>query len=242
MTDRYSDVFSDKQTVMFVFAHPDDAEIYAGGTISRLSADGKRVIVVKMTSGNKGSRQEQVTEKELADIRRSEDSKAMEIMGVAESDNVYLDLGDGSIEDSIENIGKVAKLIRTYKPEILITHNPEHVIIRHSKNTNWVNHRDHMNTGKITTYAAYPYSRDLLFFPEHFEEEGIDSHSVTEFLYVDYYGHEDEISIEITEQYDSKVSAIAAHSSQYSLEDAKGSADFLPRINSREKTMKSSDT
>lgn len=41
---------------MFVFSHPDDAELYSGGLIARLSDSGKRVRVVKVTGGDKGSR------------------------------------------------------------------------------------------------------------------------------------------------------------------------------------------
>lgn len=61
MKDSYPEIFATKTKVMFVMAHPDDAEIYAGGTIARLVADGKTVRIVKMTSGNKGSRQEKTT-------------------------------------------------------------------------------------------------------------------------------------------------------------------------------------
>lgn len=48
---------------MFVFSHPDDAEIFAGGTIARLVADKKEVAVVKMSMGNKGSGQTKTTER-----------------------------------------------------------------------------------------------------------------------------------------------------------------------------------
>ncbi|MBI1811771.1 MAG: PIG-L family deacetylase [Nitrospirae bacterium] len=58
LTDSYQRIFSKKNRILAVFAHPDDAELYAGGTIARLTQDGKIVRVVKVTSGNRGSRQE----------------------------------------------------------------------------------------------------------------------------------------------------------------------------------------
>lgn len=212
---------------MVVFAHPDDAEIYAGGTIARLTTDGKTVRSVKMTSGGKGSKQEKISEEDLKKLRRSEDTKAMEILGIKSEDNVYLEIGDGQVENDLDTIAKLVYQIRQFKPDLIMTHNPENVIIRFDESEGWVNHRDHRNTGKSTIDAAYPYSRDLNFFPEQFADEGIESHSVTEFLIVDSFGHPDLINIDVTETLDKKVQSIAAHSSQYSLKAAKESAAFF---------------
>ena len=73
--DFFSEVFSGKKKVMFVYAHPDDAEMYSGGTIARLKKEGFEVRHVKMTMGNKGSRQEDYSEVELAEIREPEDER-----------------------------------------------------------------------------------------------------------------------------------------------------------------------
>ena len=80
---------------MFVYAHPDDAEMYSGGTIARLKKEGFEVRHVKMTMGNKGSRQEKYTEAELAKIRETEDEVGLEVLGLTPKDSVNLDLGDG---------------------------------------------------------------------------------------------------------------------------------------------------
>jgi LmbE family N-acetylglucosaminyl deacetylase len=50
MKDSYDNIFGNKKKIMFVFAHPDDAEIYCGGTISRLVEDGKKVKLVLKSS------------------------------------------------------------------------------------------------------------------------------------------------------------------------------------------------
>ena len=47
--DSFTDIFSDKKKVMFVYAHPDDAEMYSGGLIARLIKEGIEVLHVKMT-------------------------------------------------------------------------------------------------------------------------------------------------------------------------------------------------
>jgi len=229
LTDSFDNIFKEKNKVLVIMAHPDDTELYAGGTVARLIKSGQEVRVVKMTFGNKGNRQQAISEKELGEIRLKEDKAAMKVFGVKEENNIYLNLPDGGVEYHLENIGLVAKQIRLFKPELIITHNPEHKIIRFAKDVNWVNHRDHFNTGNIAIDAAYPYGRDRLFFPEHFQDKNAASHACTEFLLVDFYEHPDSIQIDVTDQLDIRIKAHASHSSQYSLQQAKESADFFTK-------------
>jgi len=230
MLDRYKEIFASKNRIMVVFAHPDDAELYAGGTIARLIADGKQVRVVKMTSGGKGSRKEKISEQDLAALREREDRKAMQVLGVEEKNNVYLRLADGGVDNSLEIIEKVAFQIREFNPQIIITHNPEDVVIRFAQGESWVNHRDHRNTGLSVIDAAYPYSRDLSFFTSQFNTPGLVPGSVNEFLLVDYYDHPDVVEIEMGEFVDKRVKAHACHSSQYDLKAAWASADFFTLV------------
>ena len=228
----FKQIFENKQKVMFVFSHPDDAEIYAGGTIARLVAEGKEVRVVKMTLGNKGSRQEKITEHELMEIRKREDTASMQVLGIKPENNIYLLLNDGEVNNSMQTIEKLVKQIREFKPDLIVTHNPEDVFIRFNKNENWINHRDHRNTGLSVMDAAYPYSRDILFFPEHFSDEKLQSHTTVEYLLVDYYDHQDQIYIDITETLDAKVKALEQHSSQYSKEHAKSLSEYITKVES----------
>ncbi len=233
MQDSYDSIFANKESVLFVFAHPDDAEIYCGGIIARLIADGKKVKLVKMTAGNKGSRQEQVSEAQLAQTREEEDRLALQILGLQESDSENLHFGDGEVENSLHTIEKLVAVIRSFKPDLVVTHNPEKVLIRDSGGDFYVNHRDHRATAVSVVDAAYPYSRDLLFFPQQIKD-GLQSHTVTEFLFVDSWGDQDSISIEITDFERQRTAAIACHSSQYSAEKAQASSDyFAPEIEGR---------
>ena len=90
IVDSYEKVFGDKKRIMAIFAHPDDLELYCGGTVARLIADGKKVSSIKMTSGEMGSRQEKVTKEELLAIREREDSASMAVLGIIPVCNVYL--------------------------------------------------------------------------------------------------------------------------------------------------------
>ncbi len=225
MQDAFEKVFNNKKRVLIVTAHPDDAEIFAGGTMARLIASGIQVRSVKVSSGECGSRQEQITQEELKKTRVQEDKASMKLLGLKDEDTVYLDCGDGKIEDNLDIIGKIAFQIREFKPDLIITHNPEDVIIRFAKDVNWINHRDHRNTGIVTTYAAYPYSRDNLFYPEQLKE--VSPHICSEFLFVDYYDHPDVVGIEVTDFVEKRIQAHASHASQYTVEHAKDSADFF---------------
>lgn len=245
-TDSYQKIFGNKKRVLVVMPHPDDTELYCGATVACLIQSGKRVRVVKMTLGDRGCKQEKISQKQLRKTREREDKVAMRILGIKDEDNIYLGIGDGEIEHDLETIGKVAYQIRLFKPELIITTNPEDIIIRFDKDINWVNHRDHRHTGRIAVDAAYPYARDLLFFPEHFKKRNhtvssitndtVSSHACTEFLFTDVYGHPDLVYIDVTDYIDYRTKALAAHSSQYSLKHAQESTDFftkLPQYGSR---------
>lgn len=229
IVDSYKRIFSNKQRILVVTAHPDDLELYCGGLVSRLMSDGKMVRSVKMTSGDMGSRGQKISSVDLKNLREKEDMAAMEVLGVKPENNIYLRLPDGGIENTAYNIGLVAEQIRLFRPELIITHNSENQIVRWNAEESWVNHRDHRTTGQITIDAAYPYSRDLLFFPKHFENPAAASWSCTEYLIVDSYNHPDSIFIDVTEHVATRIEAHAKHSSQYSPSAAKDSADFFTK-------------
>src|SRR3972149_7849049 len=224
--DSFSEVFSTKKKVMFVYAHPDDAEMYSGGTIARLKKEGFEVRHVKMTMGNKGSRQEKYTEAELAKIRETEDEVGLEVLGLTPKDSVNLDLGDGQMATDIATISKLVREIRAFRPDIIVTHNPEKVLVKDDNGEFYVNHCDHRHTAIAVVDAAYPYSRDNLFFPEQIKD-GLSPHIVTDFLFVDSWGDPDLVQFDVTDFYDQKANAISCHKSQYSEEKARGAANYF---------------
>src|SRR5678809_1395274 len=105
-----------------------------------------------------------------------EDTASMHSLGITDENNVYLRYEDGAVEYTIDLIKDLSRQIRLFQPDLVITHNPENKIIRFAEGVNWINHRDHKNTALATVDAVYPYSRDLLHFPEQLQEEGAKSH------------------------------------------------------------------
>jgi len=104
-------------------AHPDDAELSMGGTIAKLTKNKYRVGIVDLTKGEMGTRGS-------AQIRKKEAEEAAKILNVKVRKN--LSIPDGNIKLNDENIKKVVKVIRKYKPEIIFApyindRHPDHI-------------------------------------------------------------------------------------------------------------------
>jgi LmbE family N-acetylglucosaminyl deacetylase len=158
----------DKKVLMVIAAHPDDPEFGAGGTVAKWVGEGWQAIYVICTNGDKGTPDLSMTSEKLAKIRDHEQRNAARILGV--SDVVFLGHPDGGLVDGPEFRGELVRLIRKYRPDIVITHDP---------NRKYMGHHDHRITGIVSMDAIFPYSRDHLFYPEH-KAEGLMPHKVGE--------------------------------------------------------------
>jgi len=75
---------SDRATIVFFHAHPDDEAIFSGGTIARLARDGHRVVVVMATSGGLGRADGAPgSGADVAALRERELADACSLLGVA---------------------------------------------------------------------------------------------------------------------------------------------------------------
>jgi LmbE family N-acetylglucosaminyl deacetylase len=186
--------------VMAIMPHPDDAEFGAAGTIARWIREGKESTYVVCTNGDKGSSDPDMTSERLAEIRRQEQTEAARILGV--KDIVFLDYPDGWLEDTPAFRGQLVRLIRKYRPDVVMTTDP------HRK---YMWHRDHRITGVVALDAIFPYARDRLSYPEHIAE-GLKTHHVRE-IYL-WGAEEPDTFMDITETFDLKLAALACHTSQ----------------------------
>ena len=92
-------------------AHPDDVELSCGGTILKEINNGKTVAIIDLTKGELGTRG-------TAQTRATEASNAASILGVSFRDN--LGFSDGFIVNDKAHQLEVIKLIRHYKPEVVL--------------------------------------------------------------------------------------------------------------------------
>ena len=186
--------------ILVIAAHPDDAEFGAGGTIARWVKEGRQVVYVVCTSGEKGTSDRTMNPELLARIREREQESAARLLGVREV--VFLRLPDQGLEDTLEFRKTIVRAIRAYRPETIVTSDPYRRYI-------W--HRDHRITGQVTLDAVFPFARDHLSYPDLLEE-GLEPHKVTEML---LFGSEDiNYRSDITTTFDLKVAALRCHASQ----------------------------
>jgi len=102
--------------ILSIHAHPDDAEILAGGTLSLLVKAGHDVTIVSMTPGDCGSAEH--SPDEIAAIRRSEAAAAAKLIGASYLCAEFRDL---AIFNDDQGRRRVTELLRAQRPDIVLT-------------------------------------------------------------------------------------------------------------------------
>ncbi|MHA2252483.1 MAG: PIG-L deacetylase family protein [Candidatus Kariarchaeaceae archaeon] len=134
---------SEKKTVIALFAHPDD-ELGAIGTLANHAERGDRVIMAWTTSGELTTHLADLSPEDTKKERVRHGDEIVNIVGGEKA--IFLDLGDGYIENTREQRIAVAKMYVEEKPDAVIT---------------WgfsSNHSDHKNTG-IMALEAIKFAR-----------------------------------------------------------------------------------
>lgn len=187
-------------TAMVIVAHPDDAEFLCGGTVAKWCAQGWTVRYVLATSGDKGTHDSAFTSQQLAATREQEQRDACKVLRV--KDVIFMGYPDGFLRPDAEFRGEMVKLLRTYRPDVVITWDG----FRQG-----FNHSDHRAVGIAVRDAVYPAVRDHLFYSEH-AADGLEAHQVNELLLAgtdeaDYF-------VDISDYLETKLEAVLCHSSQ----------------------------
>ena len=186
---------------MVIFAHPDDAEIGAGGTAAMWSSKECEVTYVQCTSGSSGSNDKKMTSKKITQIRLDEQKSAADVIGV--KNFINFEFPDGALESDRTFLCQMVEVIRKYRPEVVMTHDPFRI--------NGFQHRDHRITSITVQDAIYPYARDHLHFPNQIEK-GLSTHKVKTLL---YWGSDNPNTIvDVSQTAKLKISALSKHASQ----------------------------
>jgi LmbE family N-acetylglucosaminyl deacetylase len=214
--------------VLVVAAHPDDIENCAGGTIAKWIQQGATVRYVLLTNGDKGTGNTSMTPQELAKIRRQEQLDAAQVLGVTSVD--FFDVGDGELENVKEVRRNLTRLIRTYRPHVILTWNPNERIEDY---LHGVQHTDHRAAGAITLQCVYPTAADFLFFPEQWKS-GLRPWGVPQiWLFSWHYDINNpyaNVAIDITSTLNLKIKACLQHKSQVA--DPEAAKQSITRIGS----------
>jgi LmbE family N-acetylglucosaminyl deacetylase len=106
--------------ILAIHSHPDDVEIFAAGTILHLIERGHQVTICTMTPGDCGT--VEYGPEEIAQIRRGEAAAGAKFAGAAYICAEFRDLAVFSDDPSRR---RVTEIIRSLRPEIVITASPQ---------------------------------------------------------------------------------------------------------------------
>lgn len=187
--------------ILHIHAHPDDAEIFTGGTLALLAAQGHHVTIVTMTAGDCGSNHHSPTE--IAAIRRKEAARGATLIGAE-----YLcgEFGDLSIYDDDDSRRRVTAILRRTQPDLVLTASPIDYHCDHEATSRLV--RDSCFGAPAPNYSApggHPVLKAIphLYFVDPAEGTDRDSRPAVPHFVVD-----------ITTVLDKKRDMLAAHESQ----------------------------
>jgi N-acetylglucosamine malate deacetylase 1 len=168
-------------------AHPDDVELFAGGTMAKMAALGYSTGIVDMTRGELGTRG-------TAALRRHEAAKAAEILRVKVREN--LGLSDGEVSVTPQARLKVIRLLRKYRPQLVLTHYWDDRHPDHAHTSRLVAEAvHHSGLAKIKTGQERHRPRIILYFK-------IPPHTIPSFI------------VDVSDHIEQRTAAIAAHRSQ----------------------------
>jgi LmbE family N-acetylglucosaminyl deacetylase len=137
-----------------VGAHPDDIEFGCGATLAKWAAAGCQIHHVVCTDGSRGTWNAEEDPAGLVVRREEEQRAAARVLGGGEV--TFLRWPDGELEAGLRQRWQVCAVIRRFRPDVVLGHDP------------WKRYRlhpDHRNAGFLVTDGIVA-ARDPLFFPE----------------------------------------------------------------------------
>jgi len=189
------------RSAMAIYAHPDDADVAAGGLLAQWAQEGCAVHVVVVCDGAKGSHSINPDAGILRETRREELEFAADLLGARTVTS--LDLPDGGVTNDETLRATLVGLIREHKPEVVLGPDPTATFFGGV----YVNHRDHREVGWAMLDAVAPAAAMPLYFPTRGE-----AHQVSRLLLSGT--HEPDVVADVTRTIDVKVKAVLAHASQ----------------------------
>lgn len=197
----------DVKRVLGVFAHPDDVDFSAAGTVARWLADGLAVGYVIITRGDAGGFDDTPRD-QMPGLREAEQRAAAAELGVTDLD--FLDgYADGTLTPTIGLRRDITRAIRRFRPDRVVTSSP----LRRWERIAGPSHPDHLAAGEATTCAIYPDARNAFAFPELLAE-GLEPIVVREVWYAG--GPDPDHLVDVTDTYPAKLAALRRHTSQTS--------------------------
>jgi bacillithiol biosynthesis deacetylase BshB1 len=176
--------------ILAIAAHRDDVELTCGGTLIKAARQGYRTAILDLTRGETGTRGS-------AELRAAEASRATELLGVSAREN--LGFPDAAVVNTPASRVDVLRAIRRFTPRIVIAPAPGG------------RHPDHRVTSELVRDACFLAGLGKL-------EPDLAAHRPHKIIHVLTY-REDPLKptfvVDITDELERKLEAIAAYSSQF---------------------------
>lgn len=133
------------QRALCVVAHPDDLEFGAAAAVARWTRQGKDVVYCLVTSGEAGI--DGVHPDECRGVREAEQRESARVVGVDRVE--FLGLPDGVLEYGVALRAAIARVVRTHRPEVVVTTN-----LRDTWDGTSLNQPDHVAVGRAVVDAV----------------------------------------------------------------------------------------
>jgi LmbE family N-acetylglucosaminyl deacetylase len=198
--------------ILIIGAHPDDADIKAGGTAARWADLGHVVKLVSLTDGGAGHHL--APGPPLVARRREEARAAAAVIGATYE---VMDIPDGRLDDRLEYRERVIALIRAFRPDLVLTHRA------------FDYHPDHRFAGLLVQDASY-----MVTVPAVCPGVPHLAHSPVVMTFSDAFRRpcpfEPHVVVDIDDQFDRVVAMLHRHASQFYewLPANAGHADAVP--------------
>ncbi len=184
-----------KLDILAIGAHPDDVELGCGATIAKEIANGKKVGIIDLTRGELGTRG-------TAETRDEESTKAARILGVVTRTN--MEFADGFfINDKLHQL-ELIKMIRKYRPEIVLCNAIDDRHIDHAKGSSLVSDACFLS-GLLKIDTKNPDEDDWQepWRPKHV------------YHYIQWKNIEPDFVVDVTGFMDKKMEAVLAYKTQF---------------------------
>ena len=191
--------------ILIFAAHPDDAELGMGGTIAKLTAEGKSVGIIDFTEA-------ELSSNGTIEGRREETAQASKVLNVSVREN--LKLPDGKVKVNDEVVNSAIKLLRKYKPRVVFA---PYFNDRHP---------DHIGASKIVKEAAF--FSGLKKIETELDGEKQQTHRPDKLYYfMQTYEFTPSFVVDISNHFETKMKAVRAYKSQFYNPDAQGELTFI---------------
>ena len=189
-----------KLDILAIGAHPDDIELGCGATIAKEIANGKKVGVIDLTRGELGTRGS-------AETRDVEAENAAKILGI--SMRVNMEFADGFfVNDKLHQM-ELIKMIRKYRPDIVLCNAIDDRHIDHAKGSQLVSDACFLS-GLMKIDSKFPDDDGWQdpWRPKHV------------YHYIQWKNIEPDFVVDVTGFLDKKLEAVFAYETQFHQQDS----------------------